>query len=102
MLTTAKLQIRQVQGGSKTLTGQPACSSGSMMAKVSWLVEGRASDIWEDWKAGSKDRHAKGKAKADLAISKKHTHYALTRLVNAKSDVDKKMSNIISLSNEVD
>jgi hypothetical protein len=25
---------------------------------------------WEDWKAGSKDRHAKGKAKADLAISK--------------------------------
>jgi hypothetical protein len=25
---------------------------------------------WEDWKAGSKDRHAKGKAKADLAIAK--------------------------------
>jgi len=25
---------------------------------------------WEDWKASSKDRHAKGKAKADLAISK--------------------------------
>lgn len=25
---------------------------------------------WEDWKAGSKDRHAKGKAKADQAISK--------------------------------
>ena len=25
---------------------------------------------WEDWKAGSKDRHAKGKAKADKAISK--------------------------------
>ena len=25
---------------------------------------------WEDWKATSKDRHAKGKAKADLAISK--------------------------------
>ena len=24
----------------------------------------------EDWKAGSKDRHAKGKAKADLAIAK--------------------------------
>ena len=25
---------------------------------------------WEDWKAGSKDRHAKGKANADLAIAK--------------------------------
>ena len=25
---------------------------------------------WENWKASSKDRHAKGKAKADLAISK--------------------------------
>ncbi|MBT7675941.1 MAG: helix-turn-helix transcriptional regulator [Flavobacteriaceae bacterium] len=25
---------------------------------------------WEDWKAGSKARHAKGKAKADQAISK--------------------------------
>ena len=25
---------------------------------------------WEDWKASSKDRHTKGKAKADLAISK--------------------------------
>ena len=25
---------------------------------------------WEDWKASSKHRHAKGKAKADLAISK--------------------------------
>ena len=24
---------------------------------------------WEDWKASSKHRHAKGKAKADLAIS---------------------------------
>ena len=25
---------------------------------------------WEDWKAGSKERHAKGKAKSDQAISK--------------------------------
>jgi len=25
---------------------------------------------WDDWKASSKDRHAKGKVKADLAISK--------------------------------
>ena len=25
---------------------------------------------WEDWKASSKQRHAKGKAKADLGISK--------------------------------
>jgi len=25
---------------------------------------------WEDWKATSKDRHARGKAKADLAIKK--------------------------------
>ena len=25
---------------------------------------------WEDWKASSKQRHAKGKAKDDLAISK--------------------------------
>jgi len=25
---------------------------------------------WEDWKVNSKDRHAKGKAKADIAISK--------------------------------
>ena len=25
---------------------------------------------WEDWKASSKQRHAKGKAKPDLAISK--------------------------------
>ena len=25
---------------------------------------------WEDWKANSKQRHAKGKAKADLSISK--------------------------------
>ena len=25
---------------------------------------------WEDWKAGSKGRHAKGKAKADQAINK--------------------------------
>ena len=28
---------------------------------------------WEDWKATSKDRHAKGKAKADLAIAKHKT-----------------------------
>ena len=25
---------------------------------------------WEDWKASSKERHAKGKAKANLAIAK--------------------------------
>ena len=25
---------------------------------------------WEDWKSSSKERHARGKAKADLAISK--------------------------------
>ena len=25
---------------------------------------------WEDWKASSKERHAKGKAKADLTIAK--------------------------------
>jgi hypothetical protein len=25
---------------------------------------------WENWKASSKQRHSKGKAKADLAISK--------------------------------
>ena len=25
---------------------------------------------WEDWKASSKQRHAKGKVKADLAIAK--------------------------------
>ena len=25
---------------------------------------------WDDWKASSKDRHAKGKAKADQAINK--------------------------------
>jgi hypothetical protein len=25
---------------------------------------------WKDWKASSKERHAKGKAKADLAIAK--------------------------------
>ena len=25
---------------------------------------------WEDWKATSKERHARGKAKADLAIAK--------------------------------
>ena len=25
---------------------------------------------WEDWKASSKERHARGKAKADLAIAK--------------------------------
>jgi len=30
---------------------------------------------WEDWKAGSKDRHAKGKAKADLAIAKNKNTY---------------------------
>jgi len=36
---------------------------------------------WEDWKASSKQRHAKGKAKADLAISKsKNTlHFKTTR-----------------------
>jgi hypothetical protein len=28
---------------------------------------------WEDWKASSKDRHAKEKAKADLAIAKRKT-----------------------------
>ena len=72
--------------------------------KIIALQDKRIEDLeqkvkeWEDWKASSKDRHAKGKAKADLAISKKNTHYALTRLVNAKSYVDKKMSNIISLS----
>ena len=55
MLTTAKLQIRQVQGGFETLTGRPAYSSGSMMAKVSWLVEERASDIWEDKTAAADD-----------------------------------------------
>ena len=36
---------------------------------------------WEDWKASSKQRHAKGKAKADLAISKNKSmlHFKATR-----------------------
>jgi len=46
MLTTAKLQVRQVQGGFETLIGRPAYRSGSMMAKVSWLVEGRATESY--------------------------------------------------------
>jgi len=29
---------------------------------------------WEDWKASSKERHAKGKAKANLAIAKNKKH----------------------------
>jgi len=50
MLTTAKLQVRQAQGGFETLTGRPAYSSGSMMAKVSWLVEERAAATKESKK----------------------------------------------------
>ena len=44
--------------------------------KIIALQDKRIEDLeqkvkeWEDWKAGSKDRHAKGKAKADLAIAK--------------------------------
>ena len=44
--------------------------------KIIELQDKRIEDLeqkvkeWEDWKASSKDRHAKGKAKADLAISK--------------------------------
>ena len=36
------------------------------------LIERSNKEVkeWDDWKAGSKDRHAKGKAKADLAIAK--------------------------------
>ena len=36
------------------------------------LIERLKKEVkeWEDWKASSKDRHAKGKAKADQAISK--------------------------------
>jgi transcriptional regulator with XRE-family HTH domain len=36
------------------------------------LIERLKKEVkeWEDWKASSKDRHAKGKAKADLAIAK--------------------------------
>ena len=44
----------------------------------------------EEAKAESKERHAKGKAKADLAIAKDKnakTRYALRLLVNAKSDI---------------
>jgi len=32
-------------------------------------LENRVKD-WEDWKSTSKERHAKGKAKADRAIKK--------------------------------
>ena len=44
--------------------------------KIIALQDKRIEDLeqkikeWEDWKASSKDRHAKGKAKADLAIAK--------------------------------
>ena len=36
------------------------------------LIERLKKEVkeWEDWKATSKERHAKGKAKADLAIAK--------------------------------
>lgn len=36
------------------------------------LIERLKKEVkeWEDWKATSKDRHAKGKAKADRAIAK--------------------------------
>ena len=36
------------------------------------LIENLQKQVkeWEDWKASSKERHAKGKAKADLAIAK--------------------------------
>jgi transcriptional regulator with XRE-family HTH domain len=36
------------------------------------LIERLKKEVkeWEDWKASSKDRHAKGKAKANQAISK--------------------------------
>ena len=33
---------------------------------------------WEDWKATSKERHAKGKAKADLAIAKNKNTIRIT------------------------
>ena len=39
------------------------------------LIERLKKEVkeWEDWKATSKERHAKGKAKADLAIAKHKT-----------------------------
>ena len=41
---------------------------------------------WEDWKATSKERHAKGKAKADLAMAKNKKRYALRPPVSVKNN----------------
>ena len=39
---------------------------------------------WEDWKASSKDRHAKGKAKADQAIRKNKQKLGFLKKHNPK------------------
>ena len=55
----------------KTLQKQNMSQSHYINALFKELGEAKIEiKEWEDWKASSKDRHAKGKGKADLAIAK--------------------------------
>ena len=55
----------------KTLQKQNMSQSHYINALFKELGEAKIEvKKWEDWKASSKSRHAKGKAKADLAIAK--------------------------------
>jgi hypothetical protein len=47
---------------------------------------------WEDWKASSKERHAKGKAKADLAISKNKNTLRIKTTRDEMEDIVKQMN----------
>ena len=47
---------------------------------------------WEDWKASSKERHTKGKAKADLAISKNKNTLRIKTTRDEMEDIVKQMN----------
>ena len=47
---------------------------------------------WEDWKASSKERHTKGKAKADLAISKNKNTLCIKTTRDEMEDIVKQMN----------
>ena len=47
---------------------------------------------WEDWKVSSKERHTKGKTKADLAISKNKNTLRIKTTRDEMEDIVKQMN----------
>ena len=66
--------LKQIEDKDKIieLLEQMVADKDKQIAWLSKSCDALADEVrrWEEWKASSQDRHAKGKAKADLAISK--------------------------------